>query len=424
MKNISRFFIIIITLFTIPLAVFNVSANNNMVIKDTKITELTPDITNMLYDYSQLMSSGKTIKGSYYSPQMMALANERNVYYNELFEKGLHANLLTINSKYITEKSVEVILIGSESHYKIDEFITLYGQPIITQPDKFPLIMAAKWAVTKANNARVKNELIDYISLMTDGVNKSAHDGITTSFIVHHEIVISKGDMTIIRDTFNDKDIDKPEGFDNVIWNNGVPIRQKPDLTKMPDYILNNIAIDILGQLLLQGYSNNLSGISPNSTGWIYSHGAASSYASYYTSRASVYTCLPDILQDKYWYSHNYDYITNYSLCNDCANYVSQALFRGGFTTGGVWYASYSSFAWIRTTNLRDYLMGQGAMTGNTNNINALTIGDIAFTTGDGHVVMVTGVNPYLYSGHTNDRQNQIWDSTITDYRHIYTNQP
>ncbi|HVP20551.1 MAG TPA: amidase domain-containing protein [Anaerolineaceae bacterium] len=384
-----------------------------------------PNITNILFDYSQLLSSGKTIYSSFYSPQIIALANERRGYYGEFFEKGLHANLLTVNSKFITNTNVEVNLIGSEYKLNLDEVVILSGKPIITQPEKFPLIIAAKWALANTNNDIVKNELFDYISSMTDGVNMSVQEGVTTSLTIHHELFLLMGGLQIVQDTFNDKNSDNPNGFDNVSWNNGVAIRQKPDLTKMPDYIINNTAVETLGQSLLLDFTNSISEVLPNTTGFTYSHSAASSYAQQYSSEATTAcTGTTDIWKNTAYYNSAYSSVWGSTGCDDCADFVSQALVRGGFPTDATWYPSIASYDWINTFHLRDYLVGLGAITSYSVNQSSLQVGDIALTTDDSHIVMVTHINPYYYSGHTRDRKNHAWDPSLTDYRHILTNVP
>jgi hypothetical protein len=58
----------------------------------------------------------------------------------------------------------------------------------------------------------------------------------------------------------------------------------------------------------------------------------------------------------------------------------------------------------------------------------ALQIGDLGFKESNGfwqHVVMLSYVNPHLYSAHTNDRQNYTFSSVaFNKYMHILNNTP
>ncbi len=144
-------------------------------------------------------------------------------------------------------------------------------------------------------------------------------------------------------------------------------------------------------------------------------------------------------------------YHTGYSsyVPNDCANFVSQAVYAGGYpyVWSGYQYSSGwypGSYKWIMCVNQRSYFANYGYSTykgswdykPSTSYIyppplsTNLTLGDIVYydLTGDGvidHVSMVTlewsqgGYSVDNVCAHTNDRYNVPWD--LTAYMSDYT---
>jgi len=113
------------------------------------------------------------------------------------------------------------------------------------------------------------------------------------------------------------------------------------------------------------------------------------------------------------------------TTCNDCTDYVSQALKAGGFPTDSTWNHSGSgSYTWnvfdFRTSpqGLAHYLLNTKQAVEVYSSYISLLSGDLMYTDGM-HVVMVTDVAPNRFSGHTNDRYNYPYTSSLTHFWHI-----
>lgn len=84
----------------------------------------------------------------------------------------------------------------------------------------------------------------------------------------------------------------------------------------------------------------------------------ARDYANQYTSNAPERWCSvhqQDIAQDTSYY--NSAYFSH--CCNDCANYVSQAMYAGGVFTDSFWYASKASMPWNGTISIVEHFYEQ-----------------------------------------------------------------
>lgn len=93
---------------------------------------------------------------------------------------------------------------------------------------------------------------------------------------------------------------------------------------------------------------------------------------------------------------------------NDCANFMSQALFASGFSMTSDWYYSNGSgsVAWNTVSGITTKLLGRIGIAPS----GVIAPGYLVVTNNGGHIMMVTchdGVN-YRYSGHTNDRKDAI----------------
>ena len=99
----------------------------------------------------------------------------------------------------------------------------------------------------------------------------------------------------------------------------------------MPDYKIYHTPVEILGQQLLDDYTKAYGGVTPNSTGFTYSRSAASNYALTYSSAATS-TCPNNtsIFMNTSVYNQTAIYkniwTVTTSTCNDCADFISQAL--------------------------------------------------------------------------------------------------
>ena len=109
-----------------------------------------------------------------------------------------------------------------------------------------------------------------------------------------------------------------------------------------------------------------------------------------------------------YWNTSVY---TTYYVHDDCANYVSQALKQGGFSTNSYWQP-YTT-CWIGVYSLISYFNSSGRTTSTT--MTGCYTGDLAIQGSFDHIMMVTskdGTTPKI-SGHTNDRKNVLFPTSI-----------
>ncbi len=109
----------IITLTIVGFAIFMKTAN-----AETSET-LPDDVKAMLSDYSEFIETGSTSRKVNYSVQMDQLAAERRTYYQEFFNKGLHSDLVSLESRFITEKGVTITQAEDTYYISIAERVTL-----------------------------------------------------------------------------------------------------------------------------------------------------------------------------------------------------------------------------------------------------------------------------------------------------------
>lgn len=392
-----------------------------------------PDnIKALLVDYSQYLNSGETLHQPFYSASMKTLVKERRDYYNEFYAVGLHTNLTSIKSEFHAEDAI-VTKTGNVYHVEVLEMVTMFGYPILSSAEEYPMIPAARWAISQTENANVKKALGDYIANTTDAVNDSILKGAETEFRVRHKIDIietKNSQRQFIKDIFNEKEIDNGDGFDTIHWINGQFVRSKPDLTQMPDYVIYHTPTHVLGQQLLSDYTKAYGVTTPDSTGFTYNRSVATNYALTYTSAATATTCT-GIYQNTAYYNPAYQSIWNYTGCNDCADFISQALRAGGFPPDSNWnYTpspgtySWRVFDFSTTPGLAYYLQTMLNAITVYSSYTSLQVGDLMYD-GGGHVVMVTRISPFGYSGHTNDRKNRAYDSVFDNHWwHVKTNVP
>ncbi|WP_041455056.1 amidase domain-containing protein [Anaerolinea thermophila] len=402
--------VVIGTIGAVPLSTASASSVNEQTISQ--------DVKILLSDYSMYLSNGQIFRPAYYTVEMEKLIQERRAYYDEFFNVGLHINLLQIKSEFLVDEKTTEKRDGDTIHVHITEKVTLLGTPKISSSKEYPLIQAAYWAISETDDTRVKNALENFIENMSEGVNESIRDGVEIAFIVHHDIVIKAGDkgqFQFISDSFTDKSNDNIEGNDNVAWSDNEFTRSKPDLTRMPDYIIYNTTIEEIGKWLLDDYSRSYREDREYLATETYNRQNARSYINTYTSNPNGKYCPnTSVPQDKTKYN---PYYIAQEPCVDCVNYVSQAIKAGGYQTDNTWKPY--TYAWINTYGLRDYLLYTKEVGVWYSNLTSLQVGDIAFTGNYSHVVMVGAVSPHRYSGHTSDRKIYSWNSSLTRYMHI-----
>lgn len=416
-----------------------------------------PDnIKSLLADYSQNLNNGKSLQKSYYSSAVETLVQERRDYYNEYYITGLHTNLTSIKSKFHLE-TAKVTTIANVYHIELIETVTTFGYPNLSKAEDYPMIPAAYWAISNTDNDNIKQALDRYIASTTDAINYSIANGAETVFRVHHKIDIrvTGGKPQIIKDEFTDKEIDNGKGSDNVNWLHGNPVRKRPDLTQMLGYEMYHTSIEILGKQLLTDYANAYSNESRTitATNFTYGRGSAKNYAYKYVGSDVTTTCSyggKTYFMDTLYYNQiaAYKAMWQYTTttCNDCADYISQALRQGGFPIDNIWKFTPTTptppgkRAW-RVSDYYHLNSNQGLFYWLDNTWGATTqftsaaslqLGDLITDSyyaagvrkhGAGHVVMVTQITaagPY-FSGHTNDRKNAVASGfpTLKYYWHI-----
>ena len=341
---------------------------------------------------------------------------------------GLHSNLIRLESEFKTDDDVSIAQHRNLYEVVLTEEITLWGEPITKSSDQYPLLQAAKWAIIQTDDVGTREHLQQYIESITKNVNESIANGFQVVFVVKHniEVEIQNEELRIVRDTFTDKSNDNIEGFDNVTWSGIGFERQKPDWTQFPDYEMYNTPIDVIGRALLSDFASLEAKASiSTSNGFYYNRTNAGDYITQYTSNPSYYDyCGDHIRQDTSKYNSAYEDVWGTTGCDDCTDYVSQALHYGGFPTDDTWYPNAYNPPWVRVNGLKEYLEGihAGYM---VESKFSLQVGDLAYKYDSDyalpwrHVVMVSHVNPYLYSAHTHDRRNYSWNPTLNRYMHI-----
>lgn len=414
-KSVLAVVIILITVIAWSISLKNVSAST---------TQITPEIQSLLSDYSDYLNAGETPHRESFSSAMTSLVQDRREYYQEYFTTALHSNLISSQFEFDLESNVAVVQKGNSYNVQIWEIVTLQGSPMIKQPEDYPLIQAAKWAIDQTSDPTVVTALEKYIDSWSTEISDSGINGFEMTFLIRHNLRIenNKGQLEIIRDEFTDKSGDDPEGIDNIVWANGGFIRNKPDFTQFPDYKFHNTPIEELGQQLLADYTRIYA--DTDGPGFNYYRTTAKNYTNTWVQNTNqICSGSGSILQWKNNYNPAYQALTDSNQCNDCTNFVSQALRSGGFPVGGPWQPVVGNYTWMVFDNQSNppglyYYLVTSLNAADEVGQSSLQIGDLGYTSSN-HVVMVVGVNPLKYSGHTNDRKNRAWDSSLNHYLHI-----
>jgi hypothetical protein len=61
----------------------------------------------------------------------------------------------------------------------------MYGDPIVKSPDEFPLIQAAKLAISRTENLLARNSLNQYIVEISKDVEQSVQEGVTITSLIN-----------------------------------------------------------------------------------------------------------------------------------------------------------------------------------------------------------------------------------------------
>ncbi len=344
-----------------------------------------------------------------YSPEMLNLIEDRQDFYQAFFFDALHSELLKGDSSYS-----EIILDqpSSDQTYQTVhavETVNLTGISLLKDPINYPMYRAALLASQRATDTRVKQELDAYAARILNEVGESIKSGeYTISWTLNHTITYDLKTGRIVKDSFTDVAKDRMAGTDIVTWNMDTFSRQQPKIESFPDYEMYHSSIEELANGLLEQYNQIFKGLPVNEsslTTYTYSHTGAGNYIRTWV-KTTTSTCSDGkTLQDINNYNSSYTPVP----CNDCANYVSQALRYGGHPLTTSW--SPNATPWVYVPSLLTFIIDNGR--GQTVALlSYLGIGDIAFIPNQ-HVVMVSAINPTRYSAHTYDRLNVSWDSSI-----------
>ncbi|GAB4580608.1 MAG: hypothetical protein Fur0022_33500 [Anaerolineales bacterium] len=382
----------------------------------------------LLADYNQYLETGITTRNTAYSSQMKMLIAERKEYYTEFFAKGLHTDLTGLDAEFLTDENMQIMRKGNVYYVNLFERVTMYGKPMTISPEEYPLIQAAKWALGQTDNKGIQQELNQYIESTTIGVNESIQNGVEIVFIIKHDIEIlsSQNQFQIVKDAFTDKAMDNQQGFDNVIWANGKFVREKPNWDEMFDYAIYQSTIEELGQSLLKDFQPAADRLDEQPLVVTYNRTTAKNYVLTYSSNPSqtwIAECSANLRRNTNVWNPAYSYVWNVNAtirCNDCADFVSQALKQGGIPQDSTWLPAWNNYAWVNVTGLRDYLINtyDGIYLVSQT---ALQIGEPVIIPGT-HIAMASAINPILVSGHTNDRKNHPLAFDYTQFLHISNN--
>lgn len=377
------------------------------------------EIQELLRDYSTSLVTGQVTKDAYYSPAMMDLLQERRSFYDEFFAVGLHSDLLSLESNFNVESITRTAEQGDLYTVHAVEMVTLRGKYQCSSPEEYPLVRSGRWALVRTADPAVQKDIEGYIESMVEGITQSIkEESFETVFIVRHELMMAdvKEGLKILQDSFSDAANDDVEGFDNVSWVQDAFVRHISDLTRMPDYVMYHSSIEELGQSLLDAYTgmhSTRAASLPLSILYTYSHTAAAGYALTWVAPTDLKCSTdPDVYQDQ----NNWNPAYHKNPCNDCANFVSQALKRGGHPTTATWYVSQSCSDWNNVDHLKGFLLDELRGYPTLNYLN-LQVGDLAFKmTVPKHVVIVTQVGPHTISSHTSDRENYPFYGALDYY--------
>jgi len=149
-----------------------------------------------------------------------------------------------------------------------------------------------------------------------------------------------------------------------------------------------------------------------NEAKYTYNRLDARDYANSWTSNASYNgDCYMDSSK---WNNDVYPYYDN-AYCNDCADYVSQALHAGGIPIDpGQWERLKDedgdyTWAWTLVSSLKDYMVSHGHWT--ASNFTQANAGNVIVMPNDSHtmVIVLNDTVTRKYSAHTNDRKQYIY---------------
>ena len=351
-----------------------------------------------LSTYSSAMGAELYQKNDLLSDQVHNLIAERKLFYERYFQIGLHSDLLSISTNFEPTTAIQL----SENTYQMQEMVTLTGKPLLQVAEDYPVYRAYLLAAEMAKDADLSRYLEQTAEEIRAAVQESIDANTFEITIVNlHKVAFNPQTGQLVSDSFTSEANDDP-GTDKVEWVDGKAMRVEPDFTHLPDYEIYDISVEVLAQRILEDLKAAPSGSINSDNILQYSGSTAATYArTWVRSTTATKNCeRGPIFQNKIFWNPSYAQID----CNDCANYVSQAMRYGGTPISSTWYP-YSN-AWKYVEYLQSYVLSQDL--GYYAQCSTVGLGDIGIQPWT-HVVMVTGLNPLRFSGHTNDRNNYPW---------------
>lgn len=366
-------------------------------------------IEKALNTYSSAMGVKLYQKDNILSNQVHNLIVERKLFYARYFQLGLHSKLLNISTDFETTTAIEL----SENTYQVQETVTLTGKPILQVAEDYPVYKAYLLAAKMAKDTDISHYLEQTAVEIRDAVQESIDANTFEITIINlHKVTFNPQTGQLVSDSFTSEANDDP-GTDKVEWVDGKAKRVEPDFTRLPDYEIYAISVEVLAQQILEDLNAVPSRSINSDNNILYSGSTAATYArTWVRSTTATKTCgNKTVFQNRIFWNPSYAQID----CNDCANYVSQAMRYGGTPTSSTWQPY--TLAWTYVDNLQNYVLNQDL--GYYASCSTIGLGDIGIQPYT-HVVMVTGLNPLRYSGHTNDRLNYPWQSVLSTCINLY----
>ncbi|MGB7537887.1 MAG: amidase domain-containing protein [Anaerolineales bacterium] len=374
--------------------------------------------TTALAGYSTALNTGVDQDNPLGSPQMNSLVNDRRNFSSEYVTVALNLEYVGQTSDFATDPNASFrdTADGGLHRGEVSETVTITTKSNIGSPEEYPLVQSGLWAIQNADKDTNIQGLTDYLQGMTDSV-KDSLKGAEIKYVLRHAMVIQVKDDrgAILQDGYDDKSIDYINGYERIAWEGSSFTRKNPDFTQAPDYQFFYPTIDALGKQLLEAFRKHATAAggkqaSPPHTYPPYPHGTATLYANTWV-KSTTSTRAPNVYQK----TGNYNPAFTAIPCNNCANFVSQALHVGALQYDSTWQP-YST-AWVNVPALRICLINQSRIYSTT--LANLYPGDIAMTGSLSHVVMYTASNPARYNGHTSDRYKEPF-SQHTDLSLFY----
>lgn len=367
-----------------------------------------------LHSYEDAVNTSDSLPDSNLSKAVLEIAEERQGFYERYFELGLHSDLTRIESQFDQSS----LSFKENGEVDVIEVLQLTGKPILQVAKDHPVYKAAMLAIEQTKDKAIASKLQKYANEILAAVQQSIDEGeFTITFINSHKITYDPATGRLLSDEYSSESKDDA-GTDKLLWTDGGAVRIEPDLTLIPDYQIYVTPITSMAKDLRDSYLRTVTSAASQSPNDVSINHSDSTAAVYIRSCVATTKLIcgyaadgSPVYQDKTHWNSSY---SQYN-CNDCANYVSQALTYGGMATDSTWQPY--TYAWYNVTGLVNYIIGNDL--GYYTSSSLLALGDLGIIPNQ-HVVMASGLNPLRYSAHTNDRLNYAWQPSLTYCIDVY----